>query len=248
MAPLTRAVTDVTAVAKKTSRKANSTKPPARRRAAARKEVATKKVARKRTKKALKATARKPARARATSKKSRAVQSKPLKKDARKSVGKTPPAPVGIGVAPIGTAAAVVPPETPVKRSSNLRKKDLAQFRDLLLAKRAELIGDVSTLQNEALSKSRRDASGDLSSMPIHMADLGTDNYEKEFTLGLIEGSRALLREIDEALARIENGTYGICAATGKPIGKARLRARPWAKFCYEYMLAQERGQQESGM
>jgi DnaK suppressor protein len=129
-----------------------------------------------------------------------------------------------------------------------LSKKQLEQFRELLQVKRAELAGDVSTLQSEALSKSRRDASGDLSSMPIHMADLGTDNYEKEFTLGLIEGSRAVLREIDEALARIENGTYGVCQATGKPIGMARLRAQPWAKYCYEYVLAQERGQQESGM
>ncbi|MFQ5805425.1 MAG: TraR/DksA family transcriptional regulator [Phycisphaerae bacterium] len=136
----------------------------------------------------------------------------------------------------------------PRKKSGFLRKKDLAQFRELLLAKRAELIGDVSTLQSQALSKNRRDASGDLSSMPIHMADLGTDNYEKEFTLGLIEGERALLREIDEALARIGAGTYGICEATGKPIGKARLKARPWAKFCYEYVLAQEKGQQDSGL
>jgi RNA polymerase-binding protein DksA len=132
-------------------------------------------------------------------------------------------------------------------RPTKLKKADLEQFRALLLAKRAELIGDVTTLQDEALSKNRQDASGNLSSMPIHMADLGTDNYEQEFTLGLIEGERALLREIDEALARIEDRTYGICQATGKPIGKARLKARPWAKFCYEYMLAQEKGQQTEG-
>ena len=72
------------------------------------------------------------------------------------------------------------------------------------------------------------------------MADLGTDNYEHEFTLGLIEGRQQLVREIDEALERIAKGTYGICVATGKPIGKGRLRAEPWAKYCYEYKLAQE--------
>ena len=141
-----------------------------------------------------------------------------------------------------GAPAAVTP-----KRSTNLNKKELEQFRHLLLLKRAELVGDVDTLQREALSANRRDAAGDLSSMPIHMADLGTDNYEKEFTLGLIEGERALLREIDQALARIDNGTYGVCAATGRPIGKARLKATPWAKFCYEYVLAQEKGQQSEG-
>lgn len=124
-----------------------------------------------------------------------------------------------------------------------LTPEEVEQFRLLLLEKRAEILGDVSTLHNEALNKDRRDAAGDLSSMPIHMADLGSDNYELEFTLGLIEGERAILKEIDEALERIRNNTYGICLATGKPIGKARLKAKPWAKYSYEYTLAQEQGQ-----
>ncbi len=113
----------------------------------------------------------------------------------------------------------------------------------MLLEKRAEILGDVNTLQGEALNANRQDAAGDLSSMPIHMADLGSDNYELEFTLGLIEGERAILKEIDEALERIRQGSYGLCLATGSPIGKARLRATPWAKYCYEYSLAQEQGQ-----
>jgi DnaK suppressor protein len=185
---------------------------------------------------------------RAAARSSRAVGKRTAKQGARKGAGRLAARPIVVDSAANRPAAPAATPDAPVKRRRYLSKRDLAQFRELLLAKRAELIGDVSTLQNEALSKSRRDASGDLSSMPIHMADLGTDNYEKEFTLGLIEGSRALLREIDEALARIVDGTYGVCEATGKPIGKARLRARPWAKYCYEYMLAQERGQRESGM
>lgn len=132
-------------------------------------------------------------------------------------------------------------PVEPAKIEAPLAANDLEFFRKLLLEKRAQLVGDVSNL-NTALSK----PDGDLSSMPIHMADLGTDNYEQEFTLGLIEGEQALLREIDDALQRIENGTYGICLATGKPIGKARLRAKPWAKHCYEYTLAQEKGQRRT--
>jgi len=104
-------------------------------------------------------------------------------------------------------------------------------------------MGDVTAMADEAFSRNRQDASGNLSSMPIHMADLGTDNYEQEFTLGLLEGERALLNEINEALLRIERGTYGICLATGKPIGKARLRATPWTKYCYEYVIEQERRQ-----
>lgn len=125
-----------------------------------------------------------------------------------------------------------------LRTNSHLMARDIACFRDLLLKKRAELVGDVATLRDEALSK---DKSGNLSNMPIHMADLGSDNYEQEFTLGLIESERELLREIDEALERMEKGTYGVCAATGRPIGKARLKAKPWAKYCYEYVLEQER-------
>jgi DnaK suppressor protein len=123
-----------------------------------------------------------------------------------------------------------------------LTKKELAFFRDELVSKRATLVGDVAKMTDEALRKSRQNSTGDLSNMPIHMADLGSDNFEQEFTLGLIESEHVILREIDEALARIENGTFGICLGTGKPISKARLRAKPWAKYCIEYAQRLERG------
>jgi len=74
------------------------------------------------------------------------------------------------------------------------------------------------------------------------MADVGTDNYEQEFTLGLLESERQLLREIDEAINRLAEGTYGICMGTGQTISKARLRAKPWAKFCIEYARKLEQG------
>jgi len=87
-------------------------------------------------------------------------------------------------------------------------------------------------MEEEAL----RSASGsNLSNLPIHMADMGTDNYEQEFTLGLVEKDRQLLREINVALAKIRDGTYGICEGTGKPITRARLEAKPWAKYSIEY-------------
>ena len=86
-------------------------------------------------------------------------------------------------------------------------------------------------MESEALRKSRLDAAGDLSSMPIHMADIGTDNFEQEFTLGLMDSERKMLAEINEAIGRIDNGTYGICEGTGKSIPKVRLRAKPWARY-----------------
>ena len=125
---------------------------------------------------------------------------------------------------------------------SHLSKSDIEHFTKLLFAKRLELIGDVDSIENEALKKSRLDASGDLSSMPIHMADVGTDNYEQEFTLGLIESERKLLRDIAYAIQRIEDKTYGICEGTGEAIPKARLEAAPWARYSVKYARLIEEG------
>jgi len=124
---------------------------------------------------------------------------------------------------------------------TRLTPEELEEFRELLLAKRQEIVRDMGSLTDGALGVNRQDAAGDLSLMPNHMADLGSDNWEQEFNLGLMENQRQVLREIDEALERIENGTYGICLGTGKPITKARLRAKPWAKYCIEYARLRER-------
>lgn len=115
-------------------------------------------------------------------------------------------------------------------------------FKQILLQKRREILRNVNEFEDEALKKSRLDAAGDLSSMPIHMADIGTDNYEQEFALGLMDSERKLLRDIDEALARIEKKTYGVCEGTGKTIAKARLEAKPWAKHCVEHARMLEQG------
>lgn len=123
---------------------------------------------------------------------------------------------------------------------SPLVPEDVERFRLLLLAKRRELLGDVNHMEDEALRRTRSDAAGDLSMMPIHMADIGTDNYEQEFTIGLIANERDVLKAIDSALQRITEGTYGVCLATHKPISKARLDIKPWASFCVEYERANE--------
>ncbi len=128
------------------------------------------------------------------------------------------------------------------RKKKQLTAADVEYFKQMLLEKRREIVGNVNEMHDEALKKSRLDASGDLSSMPIHMADLGTDNYEQEFALGLMDSERKLLKETDDALQRIEDGTYGICEATNKPISKARLEAQPWARYCVEYMRMVEQG------
>ena len=76
----------------------------------------------------------------------------------------------------------------------------------------------------------------------MHIADAGTDNYEQEFTLGLVASERKLLADIDYALRKINEGTYGICEGTGKPIDKARLKALPYTRYSMEYARKIELG------
>ncbi|MFH1416700.1 MAG: TraR/DksA C4-type zinc finger protein [Planctomycetota bacterium] len=123
---------------------------------------------------------------------------------------------------------------------NGLTAEEVEEFHALLLEFRKQILGNVDHMQDEALRKTRSDASGDLSLMPIHMADIGTDNYEREFTIGLIENETKTLKEIDAALVRLEKGAYGICEATHKPIGKERLMAKPWARFTVEYKRSME--------
>ena len=122
---------------------------------------------------------------------------------------------------------------------TQLTAKQLREFRELLLAKRHQLAGDVQRLTEEAL---HRDNGGETTHMPIHMADVGSDNWEQDFTIGLIANEQTLVREIDEALERIRTKTYGVCLATHRPISLARLMAKPWAKYCIEYARAREEG------
>ena len=128
------------------------------------------------------------------------------------------------------------------KAGKYLTQKEIQHFRTLLIEKWAEIVGDVNMMENEALRKSRLDAAGDLSSMPIHMADIGTDNFEQEFALGLMDSERKILVEIRDALKRMDEGSYGFCEGTGNPIGKPRLEASPWARYCIEYASMLEKG------
>lgn len=212
-----------------------------------RKKAATKKAVRKQAGKPAKTSAKTVKSAKKTAGRSVTKPPKSVKRTAsrKQAAAKDPKGPgtTGHQAAAVVETTPVEAKRRPTRREGRLSPREIEDFRGMLLEKRREILGDVSTLHNEALNKNRSDASGDLSSMPIHMADLGTDNYELEFTLGLIEGERAILKEIDEALERIKNDTFGFCLATGQPIGKARLRAKPWAKYSYEYTLAQERGQ-----
>src|SRR5207249_10128997 len=109
-----------------------------------------------------------------------------------------------------------------------MTKAVLDGFRQQLLVLRSRLKGDVTHLADEALRKAGGGASGNLSNMPIHMADLGTDNFEQEFTLGLLHTEEQLVEEIAAALERINQGKFGLCEECQATIPKARLQAMPY--------------------
>lgn len=128
-----------------------------------------------------------------------------------------------------------------------MKVSELAQYKRLLLDRRKKLVGNVTFMEDEALGKSRQDASGDLSNVPIHMADVGTDNYDRDLTIGLIQNGEEELKAIDSALGRIGNKTYGNCEECGKKISKARLTALPYVETCIECQrAAEEEGEEDA--
>jgi DnaK suppressor protein len=123
-----------------------------------------------------------------------------------------------------------------------MKKAEMQAYKKLLLAVRARLRGQVNHMADAALGRNGSDASGELSKMPIHMADLGTENFEQEFTLGLLENEEETLRKIEASLEQIEDGTYGDCEECGAKIPKARLEAVPYAALCVKCASESERG------
>lgn len=240
-----------TSAKKASTKKSTTKKQPAAKKPATKKAV-TKKAAAKKTgvkKKAAKnastvkstagKTSGKASASKATTKKSTAAKktskAKSTKADSKKttSVKASPSGGTGNGSGSTGGSSS---PTRPKKIKTNLDRKQLAHFRELLLEKRAELVGDLSGMENSAL----RSEQSNLSTMPQHMADMGSDSYDQDLTLGLMESERQLLVEIDEALERIADGTFGVCVEMGKPINKARLEVKPWAKYCIEAARAME--------
>lgn len=123
------------------------------------------------------------------------------------------------------------------KTQKKLTVKQLAHYRELLLEKLQEITGDVFSMEESVFS-----GSGELSSMPVHLADIGTDSYEQEFNLGLMAEEKKLLAEILQALQRIVDRTFGFCEGLGIPIETNRLEAIPWTRYSMEYAHMLESG------
>jgi RNA polymerase-binding transcription factor DksA len=113
-----------------------------------------------------------------------------------------------------------------------MTKADLEHYRNTLLTLRQRLTGDVSHLADEALRARGGEASGSLSNAPLHPADLGTDNYDQEFTFNLLQNQEQTLEEIADALDRLAKGTFGRCEECGGAIPRPRLQALPYTRHC----------------
>lgn len=105
------------------------------------------------------------------------------------------------------------------------------KYFKLLLELRTHLTGQIDQHSEETLKRSSKDDAGDLSSYGQHMADAGTDTFDRDFALSLVANEQEALSEIEAAINRIKNGTYGVCEVTGEPIDKDRLAAVPFTRY-----------------
>ena len=122
-----------------------------------------------------------------------------------------------------------------------LDKKTLEYYKKLLLKIKGNIAADLKKMS--AVNSPQKDSSGDIVGHALHMADVATDMYDREFNLGLASNDRELLLKVDNALKRIENKIFGICTECKKSIAQARLKAIPYTETC---LKCQEKLEKES--
>jgi RNA polymerase-binding transcription factor DksA len=136
-------------------------------------------------------------------------------------------------------------PNKPKEKAAPAHEKPVAEkhkrYYKLLLDLREHLSAGIELHSEETLKRSAKDDAGDLSSYGQHMADAGTDTFDRDFALSLVSSEQEALSEIELAIKRIHDGTYGICEITGEPIAKDRLLAVPFTRYSTEAQKQIER-------
>ena len=127
----------------------------------------------------------------------------------------------------------------------NVPEKFRRYYR-LLLDLRTHLTEGIERHSEETLKRSAKDDAGDLSAYGQHMADAGTDTFDRDFALSMVASEQEALSEIDAAMKRINDGSYGICEITQKPIAKERLLAVPFTRHSAEAQKDLERNRHRS--
>jgi len=124
---------------------------------------------------------------------------------------------------------------------NKLAKKEMAGFKKIVLKRKEEILDEIKHISEDTLKKTQKDASGDISGYTYHMADVATDSYDREFSLGLASNERKLLYELDDAVKKIEDGTFGICEECKTLITRTRLKAVPYARLCVKCQEKREK-------
>ena len=130
-------------------------------------------------------------------------------------------------------------PERKIHKKFTL--KELAEFRKIINNFKEKILEGIKHISEEILKKSQKEASGDISGYSYHMADVATDTYDRDFSLGLVSSEREILYELSDALKKIEEGTFGVCEDCKVSIAKTRLRAVPYARLCVKCQEKREK-------
>ncbi|MFH1507113.1 MAG: TraR/DksA family transcriptional regulator [Candidatus Omnitrophota bacterium] len=120
-------------------------------------------------------------------------------------------------------------------------KKSLLAFKKLILKRKEQILQDLGIMSEDTFKKSQKDAAGDISGYTYHMADVATDNYDREFSLSLASNERRLLYELDDSLKKIQEGTFGVCEDCKSLITRTRLNAIPYARHCLKCQERREK-------
>ncbi len=120
-------------------------------------------------------------------------------------------------------------------------REELEYFKKLILKIKEKILDEIKHISEDTLKKSQKDAAGDISGYTYHMADVATDTYDREFSLGLASNERQSLYELDDALKKIEEGTFGICEECKSLITKTRLKVVPFARLCVKCQEKKEK-------
>lgn len=157
------------------------------------------------------------------------------KKSTAKKPGATPPTRSKlVGAATAASILGIRKPTSTYAPNGQVRiKPEWAKFYKNLVELRERLLDQMSGLAKESAEE--------IPGYSLHMADSGTDNFDRDFALSLLSSDQDAIYEIEEALRRIEKNTYGVCELTGKQIPKARLEAIPWTRFTVEAQAQLER-------
>lgn len=127
------------------------------------------------------------------------------------------------------------------KKTKTSSKGKFEKYRQILMKERERLSSDMGHIKEDHIQKSQKDSTGELSGYSIHMADMSSDDYDRGVALGIFTQEQEILYLIDEALKRMDEGTFGVCEVCDKAISTKRLDAVPYATLCIQCQSDQEK-------